>query len=74
MVHEFGWAQQDTNLNAPWVGVGGETPLRRWEAVTVGVRSWAFGPIATPSQRDDRTQTTPRYLYPLHSSGYVISS
>ena len=33
---EFGWAQQEvTNLNARGLGLG-ETPLRRWMAVTVG--------------------------------------
>jgi len=46
---EFGWAQQDvTNLNARGLGLG-ETPLRRWEAVTVGVRSRA--PPITKARR-----------------------
>ncbi len=49
---EFGWAQQDvTNLNARGLGLG-ETPLRRWEAVTEMGRSQAWiRTIVTPWAR-----------------------
>ena len=46
-----GWAQQDvSNLNARGFGLG-ETPLRRWEAVTEMGRSQAQAPPFTKARR-----------------------
>jgi hypothetical protein len=54
---EFGWAQQDvTSLNARGLGLG-ETPLRRWEAVTIGVRSRA--PPITKARRHNAKRAPP---------------